>query len=109
MAAAEPSSSPVPIEPPTATMAIWPALSWWQSPLSCLLETFSWLVETFRGIADVYQKALISQTVIPLMTFVIAMVRSVIARSSNLLLDFLWVTPRGAGSHGRNCQANGSV
>jgi hypothetical protein len=34
MAAAEPSNKPVPIEPPTATMAIWPALSWWRRPLS---------------------------------------------------------------------------
>ena len=32
MAAAVPSSNPVPIEPPTATMVIWPALSWWRSP-----------------------------------------------------------------------------
>src|SRR5579872_706176 len=96
------------MDPPTATIAICPALSWWRSPLSRLVETFSCCVERFRGIADVYQKTLISQIVILLMTFVIACVRSVIARSSNLLLDFLWVTPRGASSHGRNCQANGS-
>jgi hypothetical protein len=34
MAAADPSSSPVPIDPPTPTMAIWPAPSWRRSPLS---------------------------------------------------------------------------
>ena len=28
IAAADPSNSPVPIDPPTATIAIWPALSW---------------------------------------------------------------------------------
>src|SRR5438105_15944137 len=36
-AAAEPSNSPVPIDPPTATIAIWPALSWWRSPSSRLI------------------------------------------------------------------------
>src|SRR5215469_5463223 len=34
MAAPDPKSKPVPIEPPTATMAIWEAESWWRSPSS---------------------------------------------------------------------------
>src|SRR5882672_516383 len=34
MAAAVPSRRPVPIEPPTATMVICPALSWWRRPVS---------------------------------------------------------------------------
>jgi len=38
MAAAVPNNSPVPIEPPTATMVICPALSWWRSPDSGLFE-----------------------------------------------------------------------
>jgi hypothetical protein len=41
------------------------------------------------------------------MTFVIAPGRYVVARSSNLLLDSVWVTPRGASSHGRHGKANG--
>src|ERR1700693_2992512 len=49
MALAEPSSSPVPIEPPTATMAIWPAVSWWRSPCSSLRLRVS-------DIQHVYQK-----------------------------------------------------
>jgi len=32
MAGAVPKSRPVPIEPPTATIVIWPALSWWRRP-----------------------------------------------------------------------------
>src|SRR4029077_12313040 len=35
-AGAEPRKRPVPIEPPTATMAIWLAVSWWRSPCSSL-------------------------------------------------------------------------
>ena len=38
MAGAEPSRRPVPIEPPTATMAIWPALNWRRSPCSCVIS-----------------------------------------------------------------------
>src|SRR6202043_2415064 len=34
MAAPEPRSKPVPMEPPTATMAICPAESWWRRPSS---------------------------------------------------------------------------
>src|SRR5882672_9057842 len=34
IAAPEPSRRPVPMEPPTATMAICPAVSWWRSPSS---------------------------------------------------------------------------
>jgi hypothetical protein len=34
------------------------------------------------------------------MTFVTAFGRYVVARSGNLLLDFLWVTPRDVISHG---------
>jgi hypothetical protein len=37
MAAAVPRSNPVPIEPPTATIVICPAVSWWRSPNSGLL------------------------------------------------------------------------
>jgi hypothetical protein len=36
------------------------------------------------------------------MTFVIGCGRYVVARSGNLLLDFLWVTLRGSSSHGRH-------
>src|SRR5579872_3370428 len=32
IAAPEPSKSPVPMEPPTATIAICPAVSWWRRP-----------------------------------------------------------------------------
>ena len=49
IAGAEPSKSPVPIEPPTATMAICPALSWWRSPCSCVTSCS-------EGIVLVYQK-----------------------------------------------------
>src|SRR5258708_38980027 len=34
MAAPEPRRRPVPMEPPTATMAICPAVSWWRRPSS---------------------------------------------------------------------------
>ena len=46
IAAAEPSSSPVPIDPPTATIAICPAVSWRWRPSSC--RVVSWLI---RGAA----------------------------------------------------------
>src|SRR5579864_9762781 len=36
MAAPEPRRSPVPMEPPTATMAICPAESWWRRPSSLM-------------------------------------------------------------------------
>src|SRR3981189_1366807 len=39
MAAAVPRRSPVPMEPPTATMVICPAVSWWRRPDSELADT----------------------------------------------------------------------
>src|SRR5438105_9664104 len=50
-AAADPNKRPVPIDPPTATIAIWPAPSWCRSPRS-------WSSFSATGIRHLYQKLL---------------------------------------------------
>src|SRR5436309_2624277 len=50
-AAADPNKRPVPIDPPTATIVIWPAPSWCRSPRS-------WSSVSATGIRQLYQKLL---------------------------------------------------
>src|SRR5579863_766923 len=52
MAAAVPRRSPVPMEPPTATIVICPAVSWWRRPDSANSEGVG-----IRGLVLVYQNA----------------------------------------------------